>query len=63
VLEAIGRDTSHKDEFSLLQELSSIIGQAVPEKLTELKFLPEIHQDVCEKDGLAKVVLKFLGID
>jgi threonine synthase len=63
VLEAIGRDTSHKDEFSLLQELSSIIGQAVPEKLTELKFLPEIHQDVCEKEGMAKVILKFLGLD
>jgi threonine synthase len=63
VLEAIGRDTSHKDEFSLLQELSSIIGHAVPAKLAELKFLPEIHQGVCEKEGMAKVILKFLGID
>jgi threonine synthase len=63
VLEAIGRDTSHKDEFSLLQELSSIIGQVVPAKLAELKFLPEIHQGVCEKEGMAKVILKFLGID
>jgi threonine synthase len=63
VLEAIGRDTSNKDEFSLLQELSSITGQAVPEKLAELKFLPEIHQGVCKKEGMAKVILKFLGID
>jgi len=63
VLEAIGRDTSHKDEFSLLQELSSIIGHGVPAKLAELKFLPEIHQGVCEKEGMAKVILKFLGID
>jgi threonine synthase len=63
VLEAIGRDTSHKDEFSLLQELSSIIGQVVPTKLAELEFLPEIHQEVCEKGGMAKVILKFLGID
>jgi threonine synthase len=63
VLEAIGRDTSNKDEFSLLQELSSIIGHAVPAKLAELKFLPEIHQGVCEKEEMAKVILKFLGID
>jgi len=63
VLEAIGRDTSHKDEFSLLQELSSILGHAVPAKLAELEFLPEIHQGVCEKEGMAKVILKFLGID
>jgi hypothetical protein len=63
VLEAIGRDTSHKDEFSLLQELSSIVGRVVPAKLAELKFLPEVHQGVCEKGGMAKVILKFLGID
>jgi threonine synthase len=63
VLEAIGRETSHKDEFSLLQELSSIVGRVVPAKLTELKFLPEVHQGVCEKGGMAKVILKFLGID
>ena len=63
VLEAIGRDTSHKDEFSLLQELSSIVGRVVPAKLTELKFLPEVHQGVCEKGGMAKVILKFLGIE
>jgi threonine synthase len=63
VLEAIGRDTSHKDEFSLLQELSSITGQVVPVKLAELKFLPEVHQGVCEKEGMAKVILQFLSID
>jgi threonine synthase len=63
VLEAIGRDTSNKDEFSLLQELSSVIGQAVPARLAELKFLPEIHQHVCGKEEMAKVILKFLGIN
>jgi threonine synthase len=63
VLEAVGRDTSHKDEFSLLQQLSSITGQIVPAKLAELKFLPEVHQGVCEKEGMTKVILKFLGMD
>lgn len=63
VLEAIGRDTSHKDEFSLLQELSSVVGQVVPAKLAELKSLREVHQGVCEKEGMAKIILKFLGMD
>jgi threonine synthase len=63
VLEAIGRDTSRKDEFTLLQELSAITGQAIPAKLAELRLLPEIHQDVCKKEKMAEVILKFLDID
>jgi threonine synthase len=63
VLNGIGRDTSNKDEYSLLQELSSILGQPVPARLAELKSLPEIHQGMCEKQGMAKVILKFLGIN
>jgi threonine synthase len=62
VLNGIGIDTSNKDEFSLLQELSSILGQTVPARLAELKSLPEIHQGMCEKQGMANVILKFLGI-
>jgi threonine synthase len=63
VLKALGRDTSNKDEFSLLQDLSSIIGQIVPAGLAELKSLPEIYQAVCEKEGMTKVILQFLGIN
>jgi threonine synthase len=62
VLEAIGRDTSKKDEFTLLQELSSITGQPVPAKLGELKSLPELHREVCEKEEMADVVYRFLRI-
>jgi threonine synthase len=62
VLEALGQDTSRKDEFSLLNELSSIGGQPVPLKLAELKCLPEIHRDVCEKQEMAQVLYKFLKI-
>ena len=62
VLEALGRDASHKDEFSLLQELGSLTGQPVPAKLAELKSLPELHRDVCEKQEMAKVLYQFLGI-
>jgi threonine synthase len=62
VLEAIGRDTSNKDEFSLLQELSSLIGQPVPARLAELKTLPELHRGVCEKQGMANILYQFLRI-
>jgi threonine synthase len=62
VLEAIGRDTSGKDEFTLLQELSSLTGQPVPARLAELKTLPERHQGVCEKTEMAKVLYQFLQI-
>jgi threonine synthase len=62
VLEAIGRDTSDKDEFTLLQELSSLIGQPVPARLAELKSLPELHRGVCEKHEMANILYQFLEI-
>jgi threonine synthase len=62
VLEALGRVTSPKDEFSLLQELSVLSGQPVPAKLAELSSLPEIHRGVCEKKEMALVLCQFLGL-
>jgi threonine synthase len=62
VLEALGRDTSGKDEFALLDELSAISGQPVPAKLAELKSLPELHRGVCEKQELDRALLRFLKV-
>ena len=62
VLEALGRDTSNSDEFSLLHELSTFTGQPVPAKLVELKSLPELHRGVCEKEEMANILYQFLGI-
>jgi threonine synthase len=62
VLEALGRDTSGKDEFTLLDELSAITGRPVPAKLAELKSLPELHGGVCEKEDMAGALLQFLKI-
>jgi threonine synthase len=61
VLEALGRDTTGKDEFSLLGELSSLCNRPVPAKLIELKTLPEIHKSVCETREMAQILYKFLG--
>ncbi len=62
VLEALGRETSNRNEFSLLEELSLVSGQPVPQQLAELHSLPEIHRGVCERQDMAKVLFKFLGI-
>jgi len=62
VLEALGRDTSKKSEFLLLQELSSLVAQPVPGKLVELRSLPELHRGVCKKQEMANVLYQFLGI-
>ncbi len=62
VLEALGRDVRGKDEFSLLEELSSLCAQPVPARLAELKSLPEIHKDICEKDKMGKALYEFLKI-
>ncbi len=63
VLEATGQDTSNKDEFTLLQELSSLAGQPVPIRLAELKLLPELHRGVCEKQEMHRILYNFLGIN
>ena len=62
VLEALGRVPPAGDEFTLLQELSILIGQPVPAKLAELKSLPEIHRGVCLKQEMAEVLCQFLGL-
>jgi len=62
VLEALGRDISGKDEFTLLDELSAVSGQPVPAKLVELKSLPELHGGVCEKEDMAGALLRLLKI-
>ena len=63
VLEALGWDTSKRDEFSLLGELSALWRQPVPSKLAELKSLPEIHKDVCEKNEMARALYTFLKME
>jgi len=60
VLEALGRDPSGKDEFTLLEELSEISGQPVPLKLAELKSLPELHSGVCAREEMSEALFQFL---
>ena len=63
VLEALGADVSSEDELALLEKLSGVWGQPVPIKLAELKELPERHTGICEKEAMARVLYRFLGLD
>ena len=62
VLEALGRDTKGRNEFTLLEELAKISGQPVPVRLSELQSLPEIHNGVCAKEKMAGALARFLRI-
>jgi threonine synthase len=62
VLEALGRDTSGKDEFTLLEELAAISGQPISDRLIELKSLPEVHKGVCTQQEMAETLYQFLRI-
>jgi len=62
VLEALGRDPSGKDEFTLLEDLATISHQPIPAQLIELKSLPEVHREVCAKQRMAEILDQFLGI-
>jgi threonine synthase len=62
VLEALGRDPSGKDEFTLLEELAAISGRPIADRLIELKSLPEVHTEVCTQQGMAEKLYQFLGI-
>ena len=63
VLQAIGTDCSEADDFVLADELSRVANVAVPKAVEEIRSAAVIHDHVCEKDGMAKMVCDFLGID
>ncbi len=50
------------DEFDVLNELSEISGEEIPESLSELKTKPVLFDVVCDKDELGTVVKEFLRL-
>jgi threonine synthase len=63
VLKALSREPEDRDEFILLRELGELSGFPVPEKLAELKDLPEVHTEVCVQSEMAEVLYRFLGMN
>jgi len=64
VLEAIrGRDSLEgKDEFTMLQELSSLSGAPIHPALNNLQKRPVLHYTVCEKEEIRDQLAKILSL-
>lgn len=62
VLKSIGEKCSG-NEFQDLRILSELMDDEIPEQMEELKDLPEIHKDICDKDEMKDIILDFLQVD
>ena len=65
VMQAIKNDDKYgfdANEFDILDELSALSGDAIPESLAELKTKPVLFDVVYEKDEMAEAVKEFLRL-
>lgn len=62
VLSALGEDISDKDEFALLDKLSTLNKDKIPQGLAQLQSLPILHNNLCAKEDMIKAVNTFLNI-
>ena len=62
VMNAIDAKYDSMDDFALVDELSRIANVAVPPAIEEIRTAPVIHQNICEKEQMADMVVKFLNI-
>lgn len=62
VLSALGEDISNKDEFALLDKLSTLNKDKIPQGLAQLQSLPILHNNLCAKEDMIKAVNTFLNI-
>lgn len=60
VLEALGVNTKHVDEFKLLDKLHELNENPIPQGLDSLRNKAFIHKDVCDADGMKQSVLHFV---
>lgn len=61
VLSAItGRDNSDESEFAKLNHLSALSGTTVPAQLSQLEKKPVRFENICEKNEMADIVLRFI---
>ena len=62
VLKAVAPEMCSDAEFEMVEHLSSITGTNVPAPISALKNAVPRFENVCEKQDMADVVLKVLGI-
>lgn len=62
VMQAIDKQSDEPDDFVLADKLSKLSGVEVPEAVEGIRTAPILHDTVCEKDEMADVVKKYLGL-
>lgn len=62
VLKAVAPEKCSNEEFKMVEELSKATETAVPTPISALKNATPRFDNVCEKEDMAEVVLKVLGI-
>ena len=62
VMNAIDSKYDAMDDFALVDELSKLANVEVPAAIEEIRTAPVVHDHVCEKEDMEKMVKGFLGI-
>lgn len=60
VMEAIEGKKGTESDFELVERLSKLANVTLPNAIEEIKNAPVIHDHICEKDEMKKVVKEFL---
>ena len=62
VMNAIDSEYDSKSDFELVDELSKLSKVKVPQAIEDIRTAPVLHDTVCDKEDMLKVVKGFLGI-
>ena len=63
VMTAIDPALDAKSDFELVDELEKISQVKIPNAINEIRTAPVVHDTVCDKEDMEKVVKSFLGIE
>ena len=61
-MNAIDSEYDSKSDFELVDELSKLSKVKVPQAIEDIRTAPVLHDTVCDKEDMLKVVKGFLGI-
>lgn len=61
-MEAIDSKYAKMGDFELADALSEISGVRIPKAIEEIRTAPVLHDHICEKTEMKKMITDFLGI-
>lgn len=62
VMEAIDSKYAGMEDFDLADKLSELSGVKVPKAVEEIRTAPVLHDHICDKTEMKRVIMDFLGI-